>query len=145
VKAAETEFEVSLATYPAPIPEATLAERIEQHLLDNGIEGSRQLILDLERLLDVHAYRLAAEGLRRILRAIGERTPSMCALERVILGPSASLAADAVAVGCSRQNLQRHEARLRKALRRLTEQTRVSIDGKPRNRQGRLTAGPFSR
>lgn len=117
------EFSIAIKETPAPDREPSTAEEIADLLQAYGVDGRVELLRDLERVLNRTAYRLAGEGLRRILLSL-PATPSAIALQRAVLGNSgASLADGAKRASCSRNAVHKAEKKMRAHVARLTAGT----------------------
>ena len=115
-----------LAT-PTTAPAAADSElgELEDALRESGINPRPELLARLDGLLNRIAFTRCAEALRHVVRAL-ESTPAGKALERALLGNDGrSLADDAKAVRCTRQNLHAHEKKVAGRLARLTAGTHL--------------------
>jgi hypothetical protein len=83
---APTEFDVALATTPAPMPEGSLAERIAATVEDFGINAPPGFVLRMERELHREAFKLAGEALHRLSLRLPRKSAAAVALARVIRG-----------------------------------------------------------
>ena len=100
-------------------------EALSEVLVEHGCTPTQALVDRLDSLTNRIAFVRTAETLRHVIRSL-EATPAGRALERALLGSDGrTFAADAREAGCSRQNLQKTEAKLRQRLSRLTTGTIV--------------------
>ena len=110
-----SEFDVAVSRTPAPLPPPNEAEEIADLLESHGVCCARELVQSIERLTHKLAFRLAAEGLRRVLRSLPP-SPANVAVERAVLGDGETLAEAAARAGCSRQAIHKAEAKARARL-----------------------------
>ena len=114
----------SIEAPPAAMPpdDQERAE-LEAVLLECGFSPTQELLDRLDALTNRISFRRTSETLRHVIRSL-EATPAGRALERALLGSDGrTFAADAKEAGCTRQNLQKTEAKLRRRLSRLTPGT----------------------
>lgn len=108
--------------------EQTERQQIEDVL--SGFSVTPETVDKLERLLDRIAFTRAGECLRHVVRCLAN-SPAGRALERTLLGSDGrSLADDAAELGCTRQNLHKHERKAKEKLARLTPGTFVEAEAK---------------
>ena len=113
---------IEAPTAELPPGDAERAE-IEAVLLECGFSPTQELLDRLDALTNRISFRRTSETLRHVIRSL-EATPAGRALERALLGSDGrTFAADAKEAGCTRQNLQKTEAKLRRRLSRLTPGT----------------------
>jgi hypothetical protein len=127
-----TEFEVALDQTPAPMPEASLAERIAATVEDFGLLVPPGFVLTMERELHREAFKLAGEALHRLSLRLPRHSTAGIALARIIRGPEGKSLREAgrdcgvsgVAILKAERRIQ---ARLRLAVPSLVEHERESI------------------
>src|SRR6266700_1970893 len=113
-----SQFEIALNEVAAPEPERSEAELVADILEAFGVIASRELVLDLERLVDRLAFRRAGEALHRLSLRLPRNSVAGIALARVIRGAEGqSLREAGRQCGVSGVAILKAERRIRKHTR----------------------------
>jgi hypothetical protein len=108
-------FDVALATVAAPELPLDPCQELENLLLEHFAIAPPALIESLDKLIERHAYALAGEALRRLLKKIPANTASAVALRRVLSGDREETTREAgKRCGVSHVAVLKAEKRLRK-------------------------------